>query len=230
MRTGDSVGVRFTYRSPDGEMGFPGTLTTVATYVVNTRDELVVSYEARTDAPTVLNLTNHSYFNLAGEGSGTIYDHVLTLRSSGYLPTDATAIPLGPVAPVAGTPFDFTRPTAIGARIRDNHEQLILAHGYDHTFVLGPAGVLRPAAVVREPSTGRVLRITTDQPGVQLYTGNFLDGTLVGTGGRTYRQSDGFALETQHYPDSPNRPAYPTTVLRPGQRFTSTTVYGFSTG
>jgi len=228
VRTADSIGVRFGYRGPAGEMGFPGALTTTATYTLNTRDELVISYLATTDAPTVLNLTNHAYFNLAGEGSGTVYDHVLTIDAPGYLPTDAASIPLGPVAPVAGTPFDFNRATAIGARIRDDDPQLLMARGYDHTYVLDRPGRLRRVAVARDPRSGRVLTVATDQPGVQLYTGNFLDGSIAGISGRAYRQSDGFCLETQHFPDSPNHPAYPSTVLRPGERFTSTTVYGLS--
>jgi aldose 1-epimerase len=227
VRTRDSVGVAFTYVSPDGEMGFPGTLTTVATYRITTRDELVLTFRATTDKPTVLNLANHTYFNLTGDGTTDIYDHVLRLHARRYTPVDATLIPLGTLDPVVGTPFDFRHPTPIGQRIRFGDTQLVLGRGYDHNFVLDGSGP-REAAVVHDPASGRVLRIATDQPGVQLYTGNFLDATIVGQGGHMYRQGDAFCLETQHFPNSPNQPNFPSTVLRPGQVFRSTTSYALS--
>lgn len=215
--------------SPDGEEGYPGTLTVRVRFALED-DALRIEYEAETDAPTILNLTNHSYFNLSGEGSGSILDHELQLDAERFAPTDATQIPTGELRLVDGTPFDFRQPTPIGARIREADEQLVNGHGYDHAWVHGQrnSGDLRRCARVRDPHSGRVLECLTDQPAVHFYAGNMLDGTHVGTGGtRIYRQSDGFALETGHLADSPNHPAFPSTVLRPGDRFRSTTIYRF---
>jgi aldose 1-epimerase len=228
--TGSSVALRLHLTSPDGDQGYPGTLSATVTYTLTPDNALRMDYRATTDRPTIVNLTNHTYFNLAGEGSGPVDDQVLYLNANAYTPTDATQIPTGAIAPVAGTPMDFTRPTPIGARLRDDFDQLLLARGYDHNWVInrhdGGSQVL--AARVVDPASGRVLRVYTDQPGIQFYSGNFLDGTLVGTSGRTYRQGDGFALETQHFPDSPNHPNFPSTVLDPGQVYQTTSSFQFA--
>jgi aldose 1-epimerase len=228
---GDAVGLELSHVSPDGEMGFPGTLAVRVRYRLNRRNELRIDYRASTDAPTHVNLTNHSYFNLSGEAAGSIEGHLLQLQADHYTPIDATSIPTGELAPVAGTPFDFTSPHRIGERLGDAHEQLAFGLGYDHNFVLNrsPGGQELPlAARVVDPASGRVLEVATSEPGVQFYSGNQLDGSLVGSGGVAYGRHGGFALETQHFPDSPNQPGFPSTVLRPGQVYRTATVYRFS--
>lgn len=227
--TEEGVGVVFTYTSPDGEEGYPGTLQARVTYTLTNSDELVVDYLATSDKATPLNLTQHSYFNLADAGAGDILGHELTLAADGYTPVDATLIPTGEIAPVAGTPFDFRTPHTIGERISAEDAQILIGGGYDHNWVLNgtPADGLTLAARVLEPTTGRTLEIRTTEPGIQFYSGNFLDGTLNGKGGVVYRHRAGFCLETQHYPDSPNQPAFPSTILRPGEEYRSRTVFRF---
>jgi aldose 1-epimerase len=228
LREASAVGVRLRLTSPDGDQGFPGTLAAEVTYRLEP-GRLRIDYRATTDAPTVVNLTNHTYWNLAGAGSGTAEHHVLEVPASRFTPVDATQIPLGAEEPVAGTPFDFRVARAVGHRLRDGHPQLVAGRGYDHHLVLDGADGLALAARLHDPRSGRMLEVRTTEPGVQVYTGNFLDGTLRGHGGRQYRQGDAIALETQHAPDSPNRPDVPSTVLRPGETYASRTVFAFAT-
>jgi aldose 1-epimerase len=224
--------LRLRLRSPDGDEAYPGTLDVVMTYTLTDDNALRIDYEASTDQPTPVNLTHHSYFNLAGAGRGDVLDHTLTLNARAFTPVDAGLIPTGQVEPVADTPFDFTTPHRIGERIDADDEQLHLAGGYDHNFVLEPpagADGLVHAATVVEPASGRRLAVETTEPGVQLYTGNFLTGSLLGKSGRRYAHRGGFCLETQHFPDSPNQPSFPSVILRPGRILRSTTMYRFDT-
>ena len=229
ISTKELPAVELTYLSKDGEEGYPGNLSVKVTYSLTPKNELKIDYTATTDKDTVLNLTNHSYFNLAGEGQGDILSHVMMINADRITPVDATLIPTGELKSIAGTPFDFRKPTAIGARINDNDEQLNFGKGYDHNFVLNHKGsALGLAARVTEPTSGRVLEVLTTQPGLQFYTGNFLDGTIHGKGGKVYGRRAAFCMETQHFPDSPNHPKFPSTELKPGERYQSTTVYRFS--
>jgi aldose 1-epimerase len=221
-------GVELTYVSKDGEEGFPGTLTVTVRYTLN-GGALRIEYSATTDKDTVLNLTNHSYFNLAGHGQGDVLRHVVKIDASRFTPVDSTLIPTGELRPVQGTPFDFRTPHPIGERIEADDAQLHEGKGYDHNFVLDhPEGQLGEAAEVYEPTTGRILKVLTTEPGVQLYTGNFLDGSITGKEGRVYRRRFAFCLETQHFPDSPNHPSFPTTELKTGQKFHSVSIFQFS--
>jgi len=223
------IGVVFTYTSKNGEEGYPGNLKAKVTYTLTDQSELQIEYQATTDEATPVNLTNHSYFNLASEGNGDILKHNLILNADRFTPVDSTLIPAGELRSVAGTPFDFTKPTAIGARIDTNNEQLAIAHGYDHNFVLSRKGSgLELAGRVHEQQTGRALEVYTTEPGVQFYTGNVLDGTITGKHGHAYNKHAGLCLETQHFPDSPNHSNFPWTILKPEQTYNSRTVYKFS--
>ena len=230
----DSVGLVFEHTSPDGDEGYPGTVHATVTYTLTSQNELIFDYQATTDRATPLNLTQHSYFNLAGDGSGDILGHVVMVNADRFTPVDSTLIPTGEIRSVAGTPFDFRTPTQIGARIGQDDAQLRYGRGYDHNFVLNKGGTsgagdaLTLAARVYEPTSGRVMEVYTTEPGLQFYSGNFLDGSLRGKNGVVYRHRSGFCLETQHFPDSPNEPSFPSTILRPGDAYRSRTIYTFT--
>jgi aldose 1-epimerase len=227
--TSSGVSLALGYTSPDMQDGFPGTVPVTVTFTLSRANALQIHYHATTDKATVINVTNHSYFNLAGQASGSILGQRLMIDADHFTPTDANLIPTGKIVPVAGTPLDFRRMKAIGRDITKSFRQLILAHGYDQNWVLNRHGSgVQLAAQAIDPASGRELSAYTDEPGVQLYTSNFLVGDLVGTTGRTYRQSAGFTLETQHFPNSPNQPNFPSTTLEPGHPFDSTTVFKFS--
>jgi aldose 1-epimerase len=228
----DGVAATLAYVSKDGEQNFPGTLTTQVTYTLTNDNALRIDYVATTDKDTVINFTNHSYFNLAGNGSGSVAEQMLLINADRYTPAGPDQIPTGEITDVTGTPFDFRQMTPIGARLNSAHQQMLYAHGYDHNFVLnkppGETGITF-AARAYDPRSGRVIDCLTTEPGVQVYTANGLNGSVVGSSGTAYRQTEAFTLETQHFPDSPNKPNFPTTELKPGQEFRSTTIYRFAT-
>ena len=224
------AGIEFSYLGPDGEEGYPGNVHCKVTYWLTVQNEIEIQYEATTDKSTHLNLTHHSYFNLAGAGSGDILNHEVELFADKFVPTDASNIPLGELAPVKGTPFDFLTPHKIGARIGENNQQLKVGLGYDHNWVINSTGKgIELAARVTEEKSGRIMEVLTDQPGIQFYTGNFLDGSNVGKGGNVYKHRNAFCLETQKFPDSPNNPSYPSSLLEPGQTYRHVCIYRFST-
>jgi aldose 1-epimerase len=233
FKNAKGAGVSFSYLSKDGEEGFPGNLKVKVTYTLTDENQLILDYEATTDKATPLNISQHSYFDLAGEGSGDILGTELMLSADHFTPVDKVLIPTGEIRAVAGTPLDFTKSTTIGARINQDYEQLVLGHGYDHNFVINrkdsDKNRLTLAARAYDPTSGRVLEVSTTQPAVQFYSGNFLDGTITGKKGHVYGKRSGFCLETQHYPDSPNHPSFPSTIVRPGKAFHSQTIFKFST-
>lgn len=226
----DAAGIKLSYTSPDGEEGYPGKLTVVATYLLNDNNELSLSFHATSDKKTILNLTHHSYFNLKGHGNGDILDHEIKFNSSEIVPIDNTSIPLGPLMNVEGTPFDFQSFKQVGKEINSDHIQIKNGGGYDHSFVVeNYDSKLKMACQIKESSSGRIMEVWTTEPAVQFYTGNFLDGSITGKDGKVYNKRYGFCLEAHHYPDSPNQPEYPTTILDLGETYTQTTIYKFTT-
>jgi len=228
-KAGPTASVTFGYVSPDGEEGYPGTVTATATYALDEQNRLTITYGATTDKPTIVNMTNHALFNVAGEGSAEgAMGNVLTIPADGYTPVDSELIPTGTITPVAGTAFDFRKPTAVATRVRDARDpQMVIGRGYDHNYVLNgkAGGAPRLAARLADPKSGRVLEILSDQPGIQFYAGNFIDGTMVGKSGKIYRQGDGIALEPQHFPDAPNKPQFAPVRLDPGQTYRNVMVF-----